>query len=217
MPEAVSDSTPTSLPRKATMFTPSADTTSLVRVCAKCGDSFNTNWWHAKYCSMVCFRGRFSATSGANFHKQVMRGLPDACWPWVGSKLPNGYGRLSWFGRTQYAHRIAFALKEGIRVVDIPKGLHVCHSCDNPACCNPNHLWLGDAAANMRDRDLKGRSGVAKLSSDQVRLIRQMGPAALSVDFGVTYAAVWNALRGKTWKRIGNAQPLPQRTPKAVR
>ena len=79
-------------------------------------------------------------------------GGPDACWPWQGARLPRGYGKMTGAG---YAHRIAWELENG----PVPAGMYVCHHCDNPPCCNPAHLFTGDAAANNADMDAKGRSG----------------------------------------------------------
>jgi hypothetical protein len=77
----------------------------------------------------------------------------DACWIWTGARLPNGYGRVTQQGKQVYTHRLAWELTHG----PIPDGLVVCHSCDNPPCCNPAHLWLGTPADNVHDRDAKGR------------------------------------------------------------
>lgn len=80
------------------------------------------------------------------------------CWEWTGSRDRFGYG---WFRMNQKsikAHRASYILHKG----DIPKGkgYHgtcVCHSCDNPSCVNPNHLWLGTITDNNRDAIKKGR------------------------------------------------------------
>lgn len=81
------------------------------------------------------------------------------CWLWTAGTLPSGYGKVYVYEgvrkyRTAGAHRIAWELTNG----DIPSGLQVLHRCDQPACCNPAHLWLGTPLDNMRDRDRKGRS-----------------------------------------------------------
>ena len=76
---------------------------------------------------------------------------PDGCWTWTGSRHPYGYGRL---GRT-YVHRIVAEHHAGRPLTSDD---FVCHRCDNPPCANPAHLYIGDAATNMRDMAAKGRA-----------------------------------------------------------
>lgn len=101
----------------------------------------------------------------------------NGCWIWQGSLSDPGYGRLQIDGNRLYAHRVAYTLFVG----DIPKSMFVCHSCDVPACVNPEHLFLGDQKTNMADAAAKGRiaSGqrkpkTTKLTDDQVREIRKL-------------------------------------------
>jgi hypothetical protein len=78
------------------------------------------------------------------------------CWIWIGKLTPQGYGRSSKDysnTRTSGAHRLSF---ETYRV-PILEGQHVCHVCDIRCCVNPQHLWVGTHADNMRDRTEKGR------------------------------------------------------------
>jgi predicted transcriptional regulator len=76
----------------------------------------------------------------------------DECWNWTGKKYPSGYGSCK-IGGVCYSHRVAWMFTNG----NIPDGLCVCHKCDNPSCCNPNHLWLGTMTENIKDRDEKHR------------------------------------------------------------
>jgi hypothetical protein len=91
------------------------------------------------------------------FWSKVAVADADDCWEWQGSQLPVGYGKftLSIDGvkRFPYAHRISFIIATG----SDPAPLLVCHTCDNPSCVNPSHLFSGTYTDNARDREGKGR------------------------------------------------------------
>jgi hypothetical protein len=149
----------------------------------------------------------FKATPAVDrFWARVARRGPDECWEWTGGRGgPLPYGRF-WptKHRPMLAHRYSYELHNG----PIPPGMMVCHSCDNPPCVNPAHLWLGTGHDNQRDRTAKGRgtqggrNGRAKLSPDDVAAIRAdpRNHATVARDYGVTPETVSNARRGVTWR-----------------
>ena len=76
------------------------------------------------------------------------------CWEWTGAKDSGGYGQLRYLGVNHLVHRVAWLVWRG----PLKKGLDVCHSCDNPVCVNPAHLWVGTAKDNIRDSVAKKRN-----------------------------------------------------------
>src|SRR2546429_469655 len=92
------------------------------------------------------------------FWAQVEIRGPEDCWSWVGGKFQSGYGYFRYSRKLLRAHRVAWLIAKG----EIPDELNVLHSCDHPACVNPNHLFLGTDADNMNDKVAKGRARGAK-------------------------------------------------------
>lgn len=147
------------------------------------------------------------------FESKVDRGSgPDTCHVWTAAKLRTGYGVFSLEGRPQRAHRIAWQLVHG----PIPKGLHVCHHCDNPPCVNVRHLFLGTDKDNSDDRAMKGRSRPlkgsrapsAKLKETDIPRIRalyqtgEFSHRSLAKMFGVSHMAIGDVLRHKQWGHV---------------
>lgn len=82
----------------------------------------------------------------------------DECWPWTGAVSVFGHGRFRVGKRLYLPHRLIFSLEcEAIQDVPEYHGTVVMHTCDNPACCNPQHLRTGKQHHNVRDMADKGR------------------------------------------------------------
>lgn len=85
------------------------------------------------------------------------------CWEWGKARDGRGYGVINGRDRGNvYVHRLSWEIHNG----PIPKGLFICHHCDNPPCCNPKHLFLGTAADNSRDMKLKKRGANGREKRD---------------------------------------------------
>ena len=130
---------------------------------------------------------KYNKTKGAKNQHQIVpleirllrkrKVVESGCWEWTGHIMKNGYGQIGLMGKVLLVHRASYMTFIG----DIPKGLLVCHKCDNPKCFNPEHLFIGSNNDNVQDmvkkgrqRSLKGESaGQAKLTSDEVDEIRR--------------------------------------------
>lgn len=150
----------------------------------------------------------------ARFWRKVdMSGGPDACWPWVKSCVPSGYGQFMIVpGRVMRSHRIAWALDRGRS----PGKRVVRHRCDNPPCCNPKHLLAGTQAQNARDAVARGRATggstprpgeenpnhkLTQEQVDEIRRLRMDGITGRSVAeaFGISPAQVSRIHTQKRW------------------
>lgn len=126
-----------------------------------------------------------------------------ACWPWTGASINDGYGQLRIGRQRILAHRLAYTLA----VADIPAGLCVLHSCDNPICCNPRHLRIGSQHDNQLDAMSRGRWDYRRrFTQDQVRQIRAAVDAGatikqLAAAYRVHYATIHGIIHGDTYRQ----------------
>lgn len=159
----------------------------------------------------------FSAKIISSFWSRVDIAGSDQCWPWKASTDRQGRGKfwVAGTGRHIPSPRFALILSSG----ESPDNtVFACHTCDNPACCNPKHLWWGDRSANMADCGAKGRHGLqqkyrgednpqSSLTAEAVREIRSryhsgQSAASIAPDYCVSPNTIWKAATGRTWSYV---------------
>lgn len=128
------------------------------------------------------------------------------CMNWTGHRYASGYGRLTIARKDWMVHRHVWTMHHGA----IPSGMLVCHTCDNPACGNIEHLFLGTSQDNMTDKVVKGRQQRgeghprAKLSEEDVRHIR--ASRARQIDLAAQYGVAQNLIskikRRRVWRHV---------------
>lgn len=190
--------------------------------CAHCGTAFDRGYAIAnkrgrrpQFCTRKCQADAAWLKAKENivqrFHARVVKGQADECWPWIGRRDPNGYGRLDYEGRPQSAHRIAYLLANG----ELRPDMAVCHACDNPPCCNPAHLWAGTQGDNARDMFAKGRNAVipprrgeasskSKLTAAEViDIFKSAEPnRVIAARHGITATAVYLIKKRRNWAHV---------------
>lgn len=159
-------------------------------------------------------------------HKLNYRGSPeerfwkyvtktDYCWNWIGAVTEKRKGDGHYYGLIRIdrkpikAHRFSYELHLG----KIPKGLFVCHKCDNPSCVNPDHLFIGTNKDNVDDMVSKmrqtygGKNPMAKLTEDDVitmRFLKKQNWALpkIASKFNIALSTASQIVNNKRWKHI---------------
>ena len=132
--------------------------------------------------------------------------LVTGCWEYTGGRDKDGYGKLKIDGEDLRAHRVSYERAKG----PLGDGDIVCHSCDNPPCINPDHLFVGDHATNHADRNKKGRQakgsrhGRAKVTEEQVIQLRRDRPGERFAKeaFGLSRTQYYRIIRGEQWSEL---------------
>lgn len=180
-----------------------------------CGEELLRTHWNGKPVRFL--RCHYAKTQPKTpllerFWRHVKAGSDDECWPW--EKCPKDrYGAIGKDGVIERAHRVSWQIHIG----PIPPGVQVLHTCDNPPCVNPKHLFLGDQTANMRDMARKGRgrsapraalqNSKAKVTRAEVAEIRQQlgaghSQSTIARRFNISQTNVSAISRRKTWGEI---------------
>lgn len=129
------------------------------------------------------------------------------CWVWIASLGTGGYGQFKWYDKLRGSHVCSWMIHFGET-----NGLCVLHKCDNKKCINPDHLFLGTIADNVKDMISKNRQAInygekcgnSKLTTSQVSeiLFSDLSHAELSRKYGVSTTAIWQIKHRKRWQHL---------------
>lgn len=126
-----------------------------IRECGNAAAKLSLCWKHRKQLQRAGVRiYREDLTQKQRLEYYGWTVTESGCWEWSGPRTENGYGSVKVgqaYSTTTAAHRLSYEVHHG----PIPPGLEICHTCDNPPCMNPDHLWAGTHLENMQDRSAK--------------------------------------------------------------
>lgn len=128
----------------------------------------------------------------------------DTCWWWIGAKGSNGYGNINLNGKTYQITRLIYEIYKGV----IPNKHQICHTCDNPTCVNPDHLFIGTALENQRDCTQKKRRGDVTpnvlrgryLEVKKLYIEEKLTMAQIAKIMNVTKPSIWYIINKKFFK-----------------
>ena len=175
------------------------------RFCRYCGRIFIVSNLNHDFCSVIC-----------RFKSAISFGPPDVCWPYIKLRNKDGYGKFTYQCKEIKAHRFAWALIHG----EIPEGMKILHKCDNPPCCNPNHLFMGTTLDNTRDMISKGRrkteigsaNNQARLNESSVSEIKRLLDVApygsqrrIALAYNISETVISQIKHGTLWSHVSNS------------
>jgi hypothetical protein len=179
---------------------------------------YQRNYYNRKKLGIKANNSGRLANTPETLWSKVDKKNDEECWEWKGFKNHDGYGRTWINNKGYYAHRVIYSLAYPNTInLNAPTSQNetgfLLHTCDNPSCCNPKHLWIGTHKDNMEDKAKKGRcpdfSGdkgprckLSMLQAREARLLRKNGMSAreLAIKFEISLASIKTLLRGDSYK-----------------
>jgi hypothetical protein len=184
------------------------------RTCRQCSKKISVTEWEfahgqGRFCSLACYNSFRQVPIIDKFFERVGKKQSNGCILWTGRLSEDGYGRFDSNGKQHLAHRTSYELFVGA----IPKGMHVLHRCDTPACIRPTCLFIGTQADNVADMMAKNRKPMgeqtraSKLTEKLVKEIRERyrngeRRASIARVYGVSFHTITKIVRREYWKHV---------------